>query len=240
MRRSRTILLWVFFLALFGGGAAAFLWAIRQTPEFYEAAIEEEPEPEVRRDDAKEFVQRTLNLVDGIQNADKWAEKFTQTQINSWLAEELQPKYGAFVPEGVTHPRVRLSDDIIEIGFRYKHENWDSIVSVKTRPWVPKPNSLAFEIQSIRAGLVPIPLESIVRDLSKQFETEGYRVEWTEVNGNDAVVLHFTGTSDEEPVLESVHVAKGSITVAGRRKQEARDDKTAERKAVLDDGARIR
>src|SRR5688572_29893378 len=90
MRRSRAILLWTLVFAVIGGGVAVFFWAVRQTPEFYEAAIEEEPAPEVRRDDAKQFVQRTLNLVDGIQNANKWAEQFTQTQINSWLAEELQ------------------------------------------------------------------------------------------------------------------------------------------------------
>jgi hypothetical protein len=240
MRRSRAILLWTLVFAAIGGGVAAFFWAVRQTPDFYEAAIEEEPAPEVRRDDAKQFVQRTLNLVDGIQNANKWAEQFTQTQINSWLAEELQPKYGAFVPEGVTHPRVRLAVDTIEIGFRYRHESWDSIVSVKTRPWVPKPNSLAFEIQSIRAGLVPIPLESIVRDLSKQFETEGYRVEWGEANGNDVVILHFTNDGDEYPVLESVSVAQGSITVAGRRKGESRDQKTAEHEAMFDQLIRIR
>jgi hypothetical protein len=240
MRRFRTFFLWLLVFALLGGGAYAFFWAIRQTPEFYEAAIENEPEPAIRKDDAKVFIQRTLNLVDGIQHADKWAEEFSQSQINSWLAEELQPKYGAFVPEGVTNPRVRLADETIEIGFRYKHVSWDSIVSVRTRPWVPSPNSLAFEIQSIRAGLVPIPLESIVHDVSKQFEVEGYRVEWSELNGNDVVILHFTKSGDEQPILESVKVAKGTVVVAGRRKSAREIEATAEREALDESDVQIR
>jgi hypothetical protein len=240
MRRFRTIFLWLFVIALLGGGTFAFFWGIRQTPEFYEAVIENEPAPEVRRDDAKVFVQRTLNLVDGMQHADKWAEEFTQSQINSWLSEELQPKYGSFVPEGVSHPRVRLADETIEVGFRYKHENWDSIVSVKTRPWVPKPNALAFEIQSIRAGLIPIPLERIVQDLSKQFEVEGYRVEWSEANGNDVVILHFTKSGDDQPVLESVRVTNGKIIIAGQRKNSRNVDATAERDELADERVRIR
>ncbi|MGE3315552.1 MAG: hypothetical protein AB7O26_10590 [Planctomycetaceae bacterium] len=240
MRRARTIFLWLAAIALLGGGAFAFFWAIRQTPEFYESVIRNEPAPEVRRDDAKVFVQRTLSLVEGMQHADKWAEAFTQSQINSWLSEELQPKYGAFVPEGVSNPRVRLADETIEVGFRYKHEHWDSIVSVKTRPWVPKPNSLAFEIQSIRAGLIPIPLESIIQDLSKQFEVEGYRVEWSEANGNDVVILHLTKSGDDQPVLESVKVVKGSITVAGRRKNARSVNATAERDTLIGAPVRIR
>lgn len=233
MRRYRAIFLGILLVTLLVAGGAAILWGIQQTPEFYEAALESEPEPSLRRDDAKVFVQRTLNLVDGMQNADRWAEQFTQSQINSWLAEELQPKYGAFVPEGVSHPRVQLSDETIEIGFRYRKEPWNSIVSVKTRPWVPRPNSLAFEIISIRAGLVPIPLESIIEELSAQFELEGWRVEWGEANGNDVVILHFTRSGEHEPVLETVRVTQGAISVAGRRGGTL-ERKTAERESNRD------
>jgi hypothetical protein len=116
-----------------------------------------------------------------------------------------------------------LSDATLEVGFRYQRETWNSVVSVRVRPWVPHPNRLAFEIQAIRAGLVPIPLEHILHELSRQFETEGWRVEWSQANGNDVVMLHLdrsdrlNWTGKDRPVLEGVQVVAGAIRVAGRR-----------------------
>lgn len=217
MRRYRAVLGGLLVAVLAGGGAFALFWAVRQVPEFYEAAEAAQPDPIERQEAAKVFVQRTLNLVDGIQHADQWSEAFTQTQINSWLAEELYPNFGQLVPKGVSEPRVQLTEGVIEVGFRYHQPHWNSVVSVRARPWVPNPNQLAFEILSIRAGLVPIPLEHILHELSDHFEMEGWRVEWRELNGNDVVVLHLDRATSEQTVLEAIQITGGTIRVAGRR-----------------------
>ncbi len=217
MRRFRAGLLWMLFAAAIGGGLVALFWAFGQVPDFYEAALEKQPEPAVRRESARVFEQRTLQLADGIQHADQWAEEFTQTQINSWLSEELPRKFGQVLPEGVSDPRVELAGKSLSVGFRYNRGQWNSVVSVRIRPWVPQPNQLAFEIESIRAGLVPIPLEHILHELSDHLKTEGLRIEWSELHGNEVVILHLGSVKEGQPVLEGVQVIEGAIRVAGRR-----------------------
>jgi hypothetical protein len=152
-----------------------------------------------------------------------WSEEFTQEQVNSWLSEELYPKYEKLVPEGIDEPRVRLSDGTIEVGFRYERDNWNGVVSVRARPWVPLQNRLAFEIQSIRAGLVPIPLERILHELSDQFETEGWLVEWAQHNGNDVLILHLENGESGQPVLEAVEIVDKLIRISGRSGSPAGD-----------------
>jgi hypothetical protein len=246
MRRYRAFLVGSLIVAAVGCGLAAFFWALVQVPEFYGTALDEQPEPAGRQEAARAFEQRTLQLVEGIQHADEWSEEFTQTQINSWLAEELHPKFGQLVPAGVSDPQVLLAGETIEIGFRYRRDHWNSVVSVRVRPWVPQPNRLAFEIESIRAGLVPIPLEHILHELSDHFETDGWRVEWNQTNGNDVMILHLdrtdfdradrlNWTSKDRPVLEGVQVVDKAIRVTGRRLTPSRESNAPARKTSLSD-----
>ena len=163
----------ILLLLAIGCGTGSVVWALRQVSGFYDEVLREEPNPAVCREEAKKFVQRTLQLIEKVQQFESWSEEFTQQQVNSWLAEELHHKYAELVPEGASDSRVRFSPGAIQIGFRFQRDGWNRVVSLKVKLWVPEPNHLAIEFKSVKAGLVPIPLENILQELTIHFETEG-------------------------------------------------------------------
>ncbi|MGH7127485.1 MAG: hypothetical protein ACREIV_02875, partial [Planctomycetaceae bacterium] len=121
-------------------GTGAVYWASLQPPDFYEAALETQRPPEVRRKKAKAFEEQTLQLVQDIRSSEKWSEEFEQDEINSWLAVELHGKFDREVPDGVSEPRVMLRDGRVLVGFCYEDESWQGVVSLSLRPWVADEN----------------------------------------------------------------------------------------------------
>lgn len=200
-----------------GAGGGAVLWSLVQVPDFYEEALAQQPDPAVRQEIAETFVERTVQLLDDIEHSDAWSQEFTDREVNAWLAEQLHQKFAEMVPKGVRDPRVRFDNQRVLLGFAYEHENWDGVVSLRLRPWVPEPNQLAIEIESIRAGLFPIPLESVLDELEQQMESDDWRAEWTHVNGNDVLLVRFAGGQPDQPVLEEVQVTAGGVRISGSR-----------------------
>ena len=101
---------------------------------------------------------------------------------------------------------------------------------------MPQKNQLALEIESVKAGLVPIPLDSLLQEISRQFETEGWHVEWRQANGNDVLVVHLDGEKPDQPMLESIEVREGVIRISGRR-QSANENSHFETPRMADQSA---
>jgi hypothetical protein len=203
-------------LALIVCGTAAY-WALWQEPDFYAQAMQVPADPVAQKQQAKQFVQRTLRLVDDIRHANHWSEHFSQEQVNSWLAEELHHKYADLVPRGVNDPRVQFVPDTVQIGFRYQRGDWQGIVSLNVKPCVPQDNQLALEIQSVRAGLLPIPLDSVIEKVLKGFRKRGWSVKWKQANGNDVLLIDIDRSAAEPPRLQSVQVTQHGLRISGER-----------------------
>lgn len=200
---------------LFAGGSGVF-WALSQVPDFYQQAMAAKVAPEIRKAEAKKFTQRTLQLVDDIKQRDEWAEEFTQRQVNSWFIVELDGQYKDLLPTGAKDPRIVIRDGSLQFGFQYAYDGWSGIVSFKVKPWVPEPNQLALEIQSIKAGLVPIPLDRVFKEIGSEIESRGWKVAWRQSNGNDVMVIDFGDQKKKRSQLESIKVLDGRIQVAGK------------------------
>lgn len=207
-------------LAAIASVGAALWWGMAQVPDFYERELQSDVDRQARREAAKKFVQATLRLAEGIEHSDSWTEKFTEDQINGWLAEDLEQKFAQFLPEGVSDPRIQLAGGVIHVAFRLEHEGWEGVVSGKLEPWVPEANQLAFTVRSIRAGMVPIPLQDLLDELSGQFEIEGWLVEWAEADGHDAFILHLDPYEEHDAVLRAISVIDGAVRVSGDSRAE--------------------
>lgn len=203
-------------LAIAAAGGSVY-WASLEPPDFYEQAMSVDVPVEVRREQAKQFVEKTTRLVENIKTAEKWSEKFTAEQANSWLAEEFHQKHADAVPEGVHDPRVEVRRGRLRLGFRLEREDWNGVVSMTIRPSVVAPNKLALEIETVRAGLIPIPVGDILREVAEDMKTEGWRVEWRRTNGYDVYVVDLDQGEPEQPVLESVRIVGDTVVVSGSR-----------------------
>lgn len=206
-------------LAVAGIAAGSFWWGLRQIPDFYQRALAQDPDPVSRQESAKEFDQRAWRLVAELQHATEWSEEFLQDDVNNWLAEELHTKYPELVPPGIEQPRVVLHEGDIQIGFRYEDSQFQGIISLELRPWVPEANQLAIEVRSVKAGLIPIPLDQVIDELTRRIQASGWRVEWKDLGGNDVLVVHLDRGARDQPVLERIDLADGSVRISGTRKR---------------------
>lgn len=215
MKRRRVGFIALFLLLAVCAAGGSLFWALVQVPDFYEEELATPIDPAVRKAAAKMFVQQTLRLADDIQHADRWSQEFTQRQVNSWIAEELHLKYAKLVPPGVSRPRVRFLDQTVLIGFRFEQKRFSGIVSLRLKPWVSQLNQLTLEVLSVRAGLVPIPLDNVLGEVTRQLEYAGWQTEWRQNDGNDVLIVHLDRPGRNQPVLESVDVAEGVLRIRG-------------------------
>ncbi|MGE5193560.1 MAG: hypothetical protein ACM3U2_13785 [Deltaproteobacteria bacterium] len=225
MNRKRAVITGglVSLLALLVGGL--FL-SLRYQPTFYKAALAPPVSPEVRREQAKVFVQTTLQLVDEIRNENSWSHEFSEEAVNGWLAEELPVKYGAFLPPEVAAPRVKFENGKLLLAFQVRHGMWTGVVSGKVRPWVAGPNQLALEFESARIGLIPVPVDELLGDLLKNMNRAGWQMQWRNSGKHDVLIVEFDDdfspeSSGERAILEAVDLEPGLLRISGRRSLES-------------------
>jgi hypothetical protein len=209
--------------------AASLVWLVKYEPTFYEVALADTAPPEIRRKQAKVFVQTTSDLVDGIRYEDSWSHAFSEESVNGWLAEELPAKYGEWLPPEVAAPRVKFEKGKLLLAFQLRHGMWKGVVSAIVRPWVAAPNQLALEIQSARIGLIPIPVDELLGDFVKHMNTAGLRIQWKSSGKQDVLVVEFDddfspdGDSGEHAVLEAVELEPELLRISGQRSSAAVD-----------------
>ena len=88
------------------------------------------------------------------------------------------------------------------------------------------PNELAIEIQSLSAGLIPIPLDEVIGGFVESMNASGWRMQWKQSASGDVLVVSLDDSmsvedSTDRPILEAVELTPGSLHVAGRRQAKA-------------------
>lgn len=202
-------------MALAGGGV---VWSLQQPPEFYVEATAPPPEPEVRREQAKVFERKTVKLAEEVRDADAWRHEFTQENINAWLAEELATRFAEHIPTGVSEPRVRLERGAIDVAFRAEDpvRHIETVVSLRAVPEIVGPNRLNVEIASVRAGLLPLPVERIMAQAVKRLEETGWKIVRTQRDGRERFEIDLSDVLPPGASLRSLVLEPGRMKVEGR------------------------
>lgn len=207
--------------------AAATILSYDYVPDFYLQALSPPVDRQFRKQQAERFEQKTRCLVNDIKYADDWSQEFTEQQVNSWLAEELPHHETIGLPNGVSEPRIQLTQDAVLIAFRYEGEGWDTVINCHLQVRLVAPNELEIEVGSIRAGLIPLPLEKVLAEISQGMTKQGLDVPWTLSESGNAILVDLNRKTGDQPVLESLELREGSLHLSGRRLFNV-DDKLAQ------------
>lgn len=208
-------------LTLFALAVVAGLYllgtALQKHPEFYATALNETPDTEVRQQEAARFEQTALELVEDFKHSEEWSQSFSQTQINSWLAEDLENELGESIPQEMSDFRIQLQPKTILLGFRLQSRNWTGVASVEIKPWMAAPNQLALEIISAHAGTVPLPLDKPLNELAEKLRNNKFSFEWRQNNGNDVLIIPLSELLEkhEDKVIQTIQVVEGEFRIAG-------------------------
>lgn len=195
--------------------AGIAFWSLGYKPDFYQAALMQQVAPEVRREKAKRFVQSTTRMVEQIRFEERWTEEFSEEEVNSWLAEELPEKFADWLPPEISDPRVKFDHDVLHLAFHAKEASWEGIVSAKIGVKLAGANQLALEIQSLRAGLFPIPADDALGQLLQDMRRLGWRVQWQHSNKGDVLLVDLRREDTSHPTVDSIEVRPKLLRVSG-------------------------
>lgn len=209
--------------ALLLGGVAAvvigLVYLARQEPSWYtQSAV---PAGTLRTQLSKDFTKEFFDLKSAAESEKEWGADFTQDQLNSFLAEGLCQSGldSRLLPEQVSDPRVAFDQDLIRLGFRYGSGLWSTVVTLDLRVWLPagEPNVVALEIESFRAGLLPVSAQSLLERIEEKAIENNIGLTWYRNNGNPVAVLRFNEDSPHTTIqFQAVQLKPGSLRVKGR------------------------
>lgn len=189
--------------------------AIQQVPEFYADVLEADPEPMQRQEEVKVLIAQTKQLMQSIERTETWQHQITQTQINSWIIEELPKNHPDVLPPNVSQPRINFAQDVVQLGFRVNRGPLSGVVSLQVRPVIKRPNQFEFEIEWVNAGVLPVPIKQLVSDAVESYRSEEWSLDWgTSKSGNDTVILTLN-PSDPDMRVDSVRVLDGALELNG-------------------------
>lgn len=212
--------LMIFLAALLGlvTVTAGLLWrASQNVPEFYRASLELPGTVAEQQAQSDQLIRETMKLTDDLRFADEWAAEFTEAEINSWLVHELPNEFEDYSPDAIKNPRIRIRKDGIDIGFFYDGTEWSGVVSLVLRPSVAVDHRLRIEINSIQAGTLPLPADSIMERIIRDLKLDAGRFEWSRSERErDEILIDLSAESAQDGSLDVIDLDEGIIRAAGR------------------------
>lgn len=216
----RLIIVALFLLTAFAGGALFLLYsASRHEPQFYQQALQIEPEQQ--REAGHELEKSVLDLHNTARTEGRWEAVFTEAQVNGWLAADLPEKFPHMLPVGTDQPRVSIDPQRIKIACRYQHGKINTVVSFDLSVnLTTEPNTLAVRVSQVRAGALPVPLKRFLAPITKAGADSDIALRWSQADGDPVALVtvphQHADYSHREIYLESVEMRDGEIRLAGR------------------------
>ncbi|MFO0956942.1 MAG: hypothetical protein U0800_05670 [Isosphaeraceae bacterium] len=198
--------------------APPLLWlGLIYKPTAYRRVKLAELPQEQRQVRAKHFVAQSLQLRNDIVNERRWEARFSDSEVNAWLAEELLATFADQIPPEVHDPRLLFEDDRVTLLFEVDRGPIRTVVTVQMRAFVPEDNTVALTIDRIHAGILPLPPDQFVRQIGAQAAHHGLDIRWGRDGRSPVAFLQYRADPDREGfVLERVQLLDGQLRMSGR------------------------
>lgn len=223
--------------AVLAGGGVVLLFcllgafrAARHEPEFYQQALNMEPQQQ--QEAGEQLERRVLELHNNVRRPGRWEAVFTDEQLNGWLSGDLEVKFPQLLPPGVSSPRVALGSHQARLACRYETPKINAVVSLALEVHLTdEPNVVAIRVRKARAGALPLPLKGFLDRIAEVAMQSGLVLRWAQEEG-DPVALFKIPSEHEDYVtqgifLESLELRDGEIYLAGRSGEEIEIHRTA-------------
>ena len=216
-------LLWAAIVILVAGALGLWLLyrATQHVPDFYQQAVAEQFAPQYLRQTCDQLERQVLELHNHARREGSWEAKFTEQQLNAWLAVDLERKFSQILPRGVRDPRVKISPDNVQLACRYKDEHWQVVLSLTVAVFLTDtPNELAVRIREVHAGRVPLPLKQVLDEVTTQARQRALPLRWSQEQADPVALIQIPTQAEQnrgrEMILESISLRDGSVLVTGR------------------------
>lgn len=197
--------------------------AAQQVPEFYRRALQADQAAEAKA--AERMERQALDLTEKVQRPGDWQMVVTAEEINGWLAVQLPKQFPRLLPPAMANPRVAIEPDRIVLACRYQQGGLESVLSLTVVPYVPEPGVLALRIGQPRAGLLPLPLGGVLKNVTKALQAANLDMPWKWQQAGGNPVLRITlptvpGRHRKRVRIESLLLDAGQLRVEGTTERE--------------------
>lgn len=201
---------------LLASGVGWLYWASRQVPDFYEEAVRQsQPVPlETLRKTAARVTRQTQEVLEREPEDERgWDFEITPDELNAWLVEELPDLLGGEWPKELAEPRVAFEEDQILVGAVISVPAWQGVASLSFRPTIKPPRTLLLEIESLKVGKVPVPVDRLVAEVPQLLESP-YLLKDVE-SGKYVLSVPLDSKKTESLRLETLDITPKRLRVTG-------------------------
>lgn len=202
-------------------GGFALYKATQHVPAFYEEALQADPARQHLASD--KMVQHTAALVSDLRREGRWQAVFSEDEINGWLAVDLVQNYKDLLPGTISDPRVLIRPEGMTVGFRYREKGRQSVITLSVDAYLIEPNVVGLRIRKIRAGLLPLPLDDVLKEVARATNQLDWRVDWRQAGGDPVAQITIPPIRDQRNKIiqiETLRLGDKQLSLAGttRRK----------------------
>jgi hypothetical protein len=237
MRKRKMIVLVGGSFLLIAIGLSALGAVVKHEPNFYRQ--NETPPGEARKELGYAFLtQFAQMLADRTAGRETWSCDVTEAQVNCFFEEIFvqQGEAEGLRSLGISSPRVTFEDPPLDadgnperggfarLAFRYGSGWFSTVISYQLKIWlVPREaNTIAVEIQSARAGALPISKQSILNQLADYARKQNFKVNLYRHDGNPVALIDLDG---DQPHPRSrtteLQISANSLKIRGQTLEHA-------------------
>lgn len=199
---------------------------LRYQPDFYRDRVVVPPER--RRADAQQFVSQSMQLRNDIMNETAWEATFTDEEVNAWLAEDLVQHFADQIPSGVSEPRVAFEPDRVILAFQLDQGTMPSVIWAVLSLQVTAPNELSITLEKVRAGMMPVPYQALLDQITTHVRTRGVDIQWDRSGPYPVAKVKYQPTLTRKDIhLEQLQLLQGRVRLAGRSERRQGEPRTA-------------
>lgn len=216
MKRKILLILGGILLAACAAGLVLYR-ALGHTPDFYRKALAADTAAQHAASD--QMLQRATALASDVNKPGRWQAIFTAEEINGYLAVQLAKDYPGLLPTGFHDPRIAITPQHVALACRYEDARVACILSLTLDVYLAAPNVIALRIRRARAGAIPLPLDDVLRQISRATEDLAWRVQWRQAEGDPVAQVHLPmprGQDRKRIQIDTLRLGEGEIYVSGR------------------------
>ena len=155
-----------------------------------------------------------------------WFCDTSEAQLNCFFEEIFleQGEAKELQKLGISAPCVVLEKDHMRLGFRYGSGWFSTIISYDLKVWlVPKEaNVIAVEVQSARAGALPISNQAVLNQLSEFARKQNFKVTLYRHESNTVAIIDLQGDQPHpKAVLTMLKIDTNQLTLRGKTLEHA-------------------
>ena len=211
-------------LVLAAAGLFVLYQAAQHVPEFYRQALEVDEAAQAKAADRMD--RQALELTGNVQNVGALADGRSRPRKSTagWRSSCRRNSPQSLPPAMAESPRGRSSRSGIVLACQYQQGGLQSVLSLTSCLTCPSPACWRCGSAQPRAGLLPLPLDSVLKGVTKALKDadldmpNGSRPAATRCCGSRC--RHRRGQASQAHAIESLQLASGELCVEGTTEPE--------------------